>query len=179
MFFEDFNRDKMFIADFVKRNNFRQDNTHFLRYQLSTSQDPQGLIRDFLSTPKFGDVMIISDVVIQNNEDAFLNACMCQIKDDHRRFYTLHEIISFTKDYGTLYAYHHIVEEVDVDKLLSPIKSQKKKDEIYQIFSELPLPVKAMMLLEERDKKPVSFIVNVGVMIFMKRLVDPFADMMR
>ena len=81
---------------YIDNYHLHKNNIFLLRYKLHTHDNPKEFINAFFAGIESGNVAVITEAIVYD-EDAYLNAAAAQMDDKHRRFYTINEILDFTK----------------------------------------------------------------------------------
>ena len=103
------------------------------------------------------------------DEDAYINAAAAQIYDNHRRFYTVNEILDFIKDDARLSCFLNFKETVYIDNIIQQAKDDTVKYEIVKLLNDFPDSVKNLLSFKEENGRLVSFEANAAVFILIKK----------
>lgn len=166
--FDNFTKDKQIVDKYIDNYHLHKNNIFLLRYKLHTHNNPKEFIKDFFTGLDSGNVAVITESIVYD-EDAYLNAAVSQIDDKHRRFYTINEILDFTKEYANLNFFLNFTEEVKIENILKQKSCEDKAHEILKIFNDFPENIKKMLSFKEENSKITALSPNIGVFIFRKK----------
>lgn len=166
--FDNFTKDKQIVDKYIDNYHLHKNNIFLLRYKLHTHDNPKEFINAFFAGIESGNVAVITEAIVYD-EDAYLNAAAAQMDDKHRRFYTINEILDFTKEYANLNFFLNFTEEVKIDNLIKQKSCEDKADEIINLFNDFPENIKKILSFKEDNSKLTALSPNIGVFIFRKK----------
>lgn len=166
--FDNFTKDKQIVDKYIDNYHLHKNNIFLLRYKLHTHDNPKEFINEFFAGIESGNVAVITEAIVYD-EDAYLNAAAAQMDDKHRRFYTINEILDFTKEYANLNFFLNFSEEVKIENILKQNECEDKAHEILKIFNAFPENIKKILSFKEDNSKLTALSPNIGVFIFRKK----------
>lgn len=166
--FDNFTKDKQIVDKYIDNYHLHKNNIFLLRYQLHTNDNPKEFINEFFAGIESGNVAVITEAIVYD-EDAYLNAAVSQIDDKHRRFYTINEILDFTKEYADLKFFLNFTEEVKLENVIKQNSCENKVEEIINLFNDFPENIKKILSFKEENGKLTALAPNIGVFIFIKK----------
>lgn len=166
--FDNFTKDKQIVDKYIDNYHLHKNNIFLLRYKLHTHDNPKEFLKDFLKGIDTGNVAVVTEAIVYD-EDAYLNAAVSQIDDNHRRFYTINEILDFTKEYADLKFFLNFTEEVKLENIIKQNSCEESAEEIINLFNDFPENIKKMLSFKEENGKITALAPNIGVFIFIKK----------
>lgn len=166
--FSSFNKDKQIVDKYIDNYHIHKTDIYLARYKLSTQSNPKEYLADFFKDIKHGSVIVITETIVYD-EDAYINSAAAQIFDNHRRFYTVNEILDFVQDYARLNYFLNFKEIVYINDILQHITNDKEKHEIIKILNDFPDEIKQLLSFKEENGSLISFEPNVAVFILIKK----------
>ena len=163
-----FNKAKQIVDKYINDYNINKNNIYFLRHKLSFQDNPKEYLNDFFKDIKQDSIVVITETIVYD-EDAYINAAAAQIYDNHRRFYTVNEILDFIKDDARLSCFLNFKETVYIDNIIQQAKDDTVKYEIVKLLNDFPDSVKNLLSFKEENGRLVSFEANAAVFILIKK----------
>lgn len=166
--FSTFNKDKQIVDKYIDNYHIHKNNIYLLRYKLSFQNNPKEFLQDFFKDIEKGSVVFITETIVYD-EDAYINAAAAQVYSNHRRFYTVNEILDFIKDDARLSYFLNFKEVVYIDDIIQQVKNTTAQQEIFKLLNGFPDNIKTLLSLKEENGRLVSFEPNVAVFILIKK----------
>lgn len=166
--FSNFNKDRQIVDKYIDNYHIHKTDIYLARYKLSTQSNPKEYLADFFRDIKHGSVVVITETIVYD-EDAYINSVAAIAYDNHRRFYTVNEILDFVQDYARLNYFLNFKEVVYVDDIMQHISNDDKKQEFLKVLNDFPENMKNLLCFKEENGRLISFEPNVAVFILIKK----------
>lgn len=166
--FSIFSKDKQIVDNYIDSCHIHENNVYPLRYKLSLQDNPKKFLQDFFKDIGQGSMAVITEIIVYD-EDAYVNAAAAQIYNEHRRFYTVNEILDFIKDDARLSYFLNFKEVVNIDNIIKPVKDTAIQQEILKLINDFPDDIKHLLSFKEENGRLISFELNAAVFILIKK----------
>lgn len=166
--FSSFNKDKQIVDKYIDNYHIHKNNIYLLRYKLSIQDNPKEFLKDFFKDIEHGSVVVITETIVYD-EDAYVNAAAAQVINNHRRFYTVNEILDFIKDEARLNYFLNFKEVVYIDNAAQKLQDEATKQKMIKLLNDFPDDIKNLLSFKEENGQLISFEPNIAVFILIKK----------